>query len=270
MIPKLALIGCGAIGTEVLSRIDAAGTINRLAGILVRTSQLERLRGTAAGRFAVVDGLDALLELRPDLVVECAGHAAVSDLGIDVLRQGTDLPVTSVGALADDKLFADLCTATQSGARLLIHSGAIAGIDGLRAARDAGLVAVRYSSIKPPQAWKATPAEKLIDLSAQREPAVFFDGTAREAALRYPQNAKVGATIAFAGIGLDRTRVKFVSDPRISGPLGIIEAESRLGNFRFEILAFASKANPKTSLLAAHSIITAVDSGWVFSPFENS
>jgi aspartate dehydrogenase len=93
---------------------------------------------------------------------------------------------------------------------------------------------------------------------------VFFEGSAREAALRYPQNANVGATVAFAGLGLDRTSVKLVSDPAASGPLGLIEAEGDFGRMRFEILAYASR-NPKTSTLTAHSMVMALREGMAFA-----
>lgn len=70
-----------------------------------------------------------------------------------------------------------------------------------------------------------------------------------------------GATVALAGIGRDRTAVRLVSDPAAIGPLGIIEAAGDFGTFRFEILAYASPRNPKTSLLTAHSILAAAYSG---------
>jgi aspartate dehydrogenase len=146
------------------------------------------------------------------------------------------------------------------GTPLLIPSGAIAGIDGLLAARTAGLNEVRYTSVKPPAAWMGTPAEQLVSNSK----TILFEGTAREAALAYPKNVNVGITVALAGLGMDETRVRLVSDPAASGPLGIIEAAGDFGTFRFEILAYASPRNPKTSLLTAHSILAAAYSGVSF------
>ena len=123
---------------------------------------------------------------------------------------------------------------------------------------------VTYTSIKPPQAWDGTPAQNLLAGSAREVRTTFFEGSAREAATQYPKNANVGATVSLAGLGLDRTIVRLVSDPEASGPLGIIEAEGEFGTFRFEILAYASPRNPKTSLLAAHSLLAALREGACF------
>jgi aspartate dehydrogenase len=80
----------------------------------------------------------------------------------------------------------------------------------------------------------------------------------------YPQNANVAATIALAGLGLDRTRVKLGADPKVAGPLGIIDADGEFGTFRFEILALASPSNPKTSALTGHSLASAALDGMRF------
>jgi aspartate dehydrogenase len=263
-IPRTALIGCGAIGQEILAQLAAAGALDHVACVLERSRNLARTREVAAGRYPVTDQLSELLAAKPDIVIECAGHSAVAAYGAAVLRAGIDLIIAATGCLAAPRLAAELVDAARGGGRLLIPSGAVAGIDGLLAAR-ASLTAVTYQSAKPPVAWRGTPAEQLIDLGAVAKPTVFFEGSAREAALGYPQNANVGVTIALAGIGLDRTRVKLVADPTLRDPLGIIEADGALGKFRFEILAYAAPGNPKTSRLTAYSLLLALRSGWAFS-----
>ena len=266
-IPRAALIGCGAIGQEIVAQLAASDELGRVTAVLERPHNLARTRALAAGRFAVVERIDDVLATEPQIVVECAGHAAVASHGVAVLRRGVDLLIAATGCLADRRLADDLVEATRGGGRLLIPSGAVAGLDGLLAAR-ASLSMVSYQSAKPPVAWRNTPAEKLIDLAAVTAPRTFFEGSAREAALAYPQNANVGVTIALAGIGLDRTRVKLVADPTLDDPLGLIEADGALGRFRFEILAYAAPGNPKTSRLTAYSLLLALRSGWAFSAAE--
>lgn len=261
---RFAVIGFGAIAEEIVRCLETLGETDALLGALVRAPRLAGAQRQAAGRFAVVDSAGALLDLEPEVVVECAGHGAVREFGARVLERGTDLMCSSVGVLADGALAAELARAAKPPAQLLIPSGAIAGIDGLLAARTAGLRRVTYTSVKPPAAWKGTPAESKLAGAALRQRTTFFEGTAREAAMQYPQNVNVGATVAFAGLGLDRTIVKLVSDPDASGPLGLIEADGDFGAFRFEILAYASR-NPKTSTLTAHSIVMALREGMCFS-----
>ena len=261
-----AVIGFGAITEEIVRLLHERGGLGSLRGVLVRAPRVAEAKHKAAGRFAIVDSIEGLLQLGPDIVAECAGHGAMREFGPAVLGSGVDLLCTSVGVLADHDFERQLASAAKRGAKLRIPSGAIAGIDGLLASRSAGLREVTYTSVKPPAAWMGTPGESKVRAAGERR-ASFFEGTAREAALHYPQNVNVGATVALAGLGLDRTMVKLVSDPAASGPLGIIEAAGDFGTFRFEILAYASPHNPKTSLLTAHSVVVAVREGVSFRPF---
>ena len=256
-----AIIGYGAITHEIVECLDRLGDTGRIVGILDLPERLEALNRNAAGRFPVVGRLDELLALGPPMVVECAGHGAVHACAAEVLASGMDFLMASVGTLAEAEFAETLTRAAAPGTRLLIPAGAIAGVDGLLAARTAGLRAVTYSSLKPPKAWAGTPAEDILDLAGTVHAMTFFEGTARQAALQYPQNANVGATVALAGLGLDATRVKLIADPGVTDPLGIIEAEGDFGTFRFEIFAFAAPSNPKTSLLTAHSIVHAMRHG---------
>lgn len=262
---RLAVIGFGAITEEIVRCLGARGELNTLLGVLDLPQRTPEVQHKAAGRFAVVDRLEALLDLGADIVIECAGHSGIKQFGPGVVARGIDLMIASVGALADQGFAEKMARAAQGDAKIWIPSGAVAGIDGLLAARTAGLKHVTYTSVKPPIAWNGTPAESKLVGTAREQRTVFFEGSAREAAIHYPQNANVGATVAFAGFGLDRTRVKLVSDPAVTGPLGIIEADGDFGTFRFEILAYASPINPKTSVITAHSIVMAVREGMCFS-----
>ena len=255
---KFAVIGFGAIAEEMVRCLEERGELDALLGVLVRPQRLVEAQGKTGGRFAVVTSIEALLALGPDFVVECAGHGAMRQYAPAVLASGVNLLCSSVGVLADDAFAMQLAGDAKHPARLWIPSGAIAGIDGLLAARTAGLRQVIYTSVKPPIAWEGTPAESKLAGPARSQRTTFFQGSAREAALHYPQNVNVGATVALAGLGLDRTVVKLVSDPGTTAPLGIIEAEGEFGRFRFEILAYAAPSNPKTSLLTAHSLLAAL------------
>jgi aspartate dehydrogenase len=87
--PRIVLIGYGAIADEVIRSLEARGEISALVGILVRPERLPQFRQKALGRFAVVDGLAALLDLAPDIVIEAAGHDAVARYGADVLGRAS-------------------------------------------------------------------------------------------------------------------------------------------------------------------------------------
>lgn len=199
--------------------------------------------------------IEDLLATKPDVVVECAGHKAVVEFGAQVLSAGIPLLIVSIGSLADEVLLTRLRTAADAGhTRIILAAGAMAGIDALSAARLGGLTRVRYTGRKPPFAWRDTPAEELIDLDALDGPTTFYRGTAREAALAYPKNSNVAATIALAGLGFDATEVELVADPATTKNVHELMFEGADGRFDITICGEPSKANPKTSALTAHSI----------------
>ncbi len=255
---SVGLIGFGAIGSVLAEGLRQRGDRARVAGVLVRAGRVPETAGQLGAGTPVVTSLPELLDLGADLIVECAGQAAVAEYAGEVLSRGTDLMIVSTGALARPGLLEELTArAAESGARLLVPAGAIAGLDGLGALKLAGLTAVTYTSAKPPLAWRGTPAEDLLDLGSLRERVTFFEGSARQAAIAYPKNANLAATVALAGLGLDETRVCLVADPAATGNVGTIEARSSAGDLRVTMSGRASE-NPKTSASTAYSLLHAV------------
>jgi aspartate dehydrogenase len=241
---RIGFIGHGAIAQGALATL---GTGFEVCGHLVRPG-----RGDGALR---VERLEELLARGPDVVVECAGHEAVRLFGAPVLAAGVALMVISIGALADPALEQALHAAgAAGGARLILPAGAVGGIDALTAARLGGLSSVTYRARKPALAWKGSPAEDLLDLDTLAAATTFFRGTARQAAIAFPRNSNVAATVALAGVGFDATQVELVADPHSARNLHEICFEGADGAFRFEIEGRPSPDNPKTSLLTAHSV----------------
>jgi len=260
---RLGLIGAGGMADTLLSALAAAlpAPLDHLSILTLpegREPAEALLAGPgaqAAAAGAVRTDLAGFLADAPELVVECAGHTAVRQYGPAVLEGGRDLVVISIGALADDALRGELERAAQrGGAKLVLPPGAVGGIDALAAARLSGLEEVVYVGRKPPRAWRGTPAERLLDLDALAEPATFYEGTAREAARDYPQNANVAATVALAGAGFDATRVRLVADPAIGRNVHEVFVRSACADFTIRLEGRPSPANPKTSLTAGYSM----------------
>jgi aspartate dehydrogenase len=203
MTQAIALIGYGAIGRAVHRLLLAQGA-GQAEVVAILARDRARVLAQSLEVAPLLVGTHAeLVARRPVLVVECAGHQAVDDHAVATLKAGMDLLLVSVGALADAAREQSLVAAARAaGKRLILPSGAIGGIDWLAAARTAGLTSVTYRSRKPPQAWAGSAAEQQVDLASLKVATTFFRGTAREAALMYPRNANVAATVALGHAGL--------------------------------------------------------------------
>ena len=118
-----------------------------------------------------------------------------------------------------------------------------------------GLSRVTYRGRKPPAGWRGSAAEEKLDLDALPEAAVHFRGNARDAALEYPQNANVAASIALAGVGFEETRVELIADPDATRNVHEILAEGEFGSFEFRIEGASLPGNPRSSALTAMSVV---------------
>ncbi|MCI5112299.1 MAG: aspartate dehydrogenase [Marivita sp.] len=251
---KIGLIGHGAIAEYVSAQLAARGITP--AVFLLRTPRA--LQGPDAdvpqvtAAHLLPDGLD--------LMVDCAGHSGLSTHGSAILSQGIDLVSVSLGALADRTLQNTLEEAARrGGARLHLASGAIGALDCLAAARVGGLDEVTYVGRKPPAGWQGSPAEEVLDLDRLVTVSEHFAGNAREAAVQYPKNANVAAAVALAGAGFEATRVRLVADPGLTENIHEIHAAGAFGRFSFRIEGRTLPDNPRSSALAAMSVIAAIE-----------
>ncbi len=247
---KIALIGNGAIA-KLVTQFCATHANLTIVGALGLASDT-----VSVGQHSLVYTIADLLAFKPDMVVECAGHAAVKECAGPVLAAGLDFVIVSTGSLADAALWDSVqAAAAKSTGRVKLVAGALPGVDALSAGKLAGLTKVTLRSAKPPKAWKGTPAEKTHDLDAITTRTVIFSGNARKAALTFPKNANVAATAALAGLGFEATTVELVADPGVTQNVHHLEAEGAFGSLSLKINANPSPDNPKTSHMAALSIM---------------
>ena len=209
MKTKFGIVGCGFLG-NIVADAWKKGLLEdyELVGVTSRTFASAEKTAASVGCAACAD-VDALLALEPEYIVEAASVEAVRAMAVPVLRRGVNLVVLSIGAFADLAFYEEVKQAArEGGAKVHLASGAIGGLDCLRAARVGGLAEVTYIGRKPPAGWKGSPAEVELDLDQLSRPAIHFEGTARKVAIAYPKNANVAAAVALAGTGFDATRVR--------------------------------------------------------------
>ena len=257
---RIAMIGHGAIARDVIAQLHGQFT-NCAVAVLHRSEQLEN-NLVCAQNFTEIE---AILAWQPDLVIEAAGHHAVYTYAPICLERGFPMLVSSVGAMHDDTLFDGLIAhAVRGKTHLLLPSGAIGGLDYVRACQFANDVMITYESRKPIQAWQNELSARGLDVALVNQPVVLFEGTAREAARLYPSNLNVAATLALAGIGMDKTQVRVVADPLIKGNEHHIHVQSDHGTMTIKLANMPSLLNPKSSRIVAKSIVAAAKQ--YFSP----
>ena len=246
-MPVVGLIGFGTIAGQ----LHAA-----MAGRGLRWVALRRREGPLPPDVEAAADLAALMAARPAVVVEAAGQAAVAAHVPELLRQGHKVVLASTGALADPTLAQQVWLAALTpGARLILPSGAIGGLDYLRAVADLPGLAIRYTSRKPVAAWAAELAALGQDGRAE---VVLFEGPAAAAAQAYPKNLNVALTLALAAPRAALT-VRVVADPAAAGNLHEIEVQSPAGRAEFRLLNAPAPGNPKTSLVTALSLRQALE-----------
>ncbi len=243
---KVGIVGMGVIGTHVAKAIDNGIPGVELAGVSVR-------RPATAGSYPVY-GLDALIE-RADLIVEAATQESLLGFGPAVLSAGRDLMVLSVGALVG-VLGEWARLAETHRCRILVPSGAIAGLDGVKAAREGAITAVTMETRKPPRGLAGAPyiAAERIDLDAIREETLIFEGPATLAVKAFPANVNVVAALALAGVGPERTRIRLFAVPGQEHNQHRITVDGEFGRLLIQVENVPSE-NPRTGKLSYLSAI---------------
>jgi len=247
---KIGLIGCGNIGKFILQSINKNGILpgSRIDGIFARNldhAQQVAVEYSTKAYSTVHD----LLQSDIDVVIEAANIQAVKAYSTTVLEHGKDLLLISVGALADRAFFDQLKNICQNkGTKIYLPSGAIGGLDVLKAAMSIGeLKSVSITTRKPPQALPGAPLDR---------ESVLFEGPASEAIDQFPQNINVSIILSLVGLGTDKTSVKIISDPGVTKNNHCIEAAGSFGKLTLQVENDPMPSNPKTSFLAALSVLS--------------
>ena len=251
---RIGIVGCGTIGSG-LARAIAGGRIPaHLAGLTTRTrARAEALAAQLSPTPPILDLPD--LVRASDLVVEAATGESLQAIVPACLRERKDVFAISVGGLLGREAWFE--EAERQGCRILIASGAIAGLDGVRGAVVGRVDSVTLVTRKPPQGLAGAPfvVERGIDVHAIAEETLIFEGTAREACRGFPTNVNVSAAVSLAGIGPDRTRVRIFCAPGERFNYHRVEVQGEFGRLAVEIHNVPSATNPRSGLMSIYASI---------------
>ncbi len=250
----IGLLGCGSIGSSLANSI-VTKSINGASLLVLFDQDIEKARelSTQLGNIPFTDSFHDFIGTKDlSMVVEAASQQAIFDYGNLIVASGKNLLMMSTGALLSENLFADLNRASQTtGVSIYAPSGAVGGIDAIKAAKD-GLQSVTLTTRKPPRSLSDTSG---IDLENIDRPTTVFDGNAVEAVKRFPFNINVAATISLAGLGPENTRVIVIADPNANGNIHEIEVIGESGRMKFTMENVPHPKNHMTSYLAVLSAI---------------
>jgi len=257
-LKKIALLGCGAIGSQIALAIDAGKIPANLTQIYDQSKEAaEKLISKLKNKPTIVENSHLLSSGPVDLVVEAASQQAVKDVALSVLQNKKDLMILSVGALLDESVFEILSEACKEFSKnIYLPSGAIAGLDAIKSVKDE-LELVTLTTTKHPNSLKGAKFFETSDISLDKidTQTIIFEGTASEAVKLFPANINVAALLSLVGLGSQKTKVKIIADPNTDKNTHQIEAIGKFGKMNYLIQNVPDTTNPKTSRLAILSSI---------------
>jgi aspartate dehydrogenase len=253
---KVGLAGLGAVGLDVAQRIEAGIPGLTLVAVAVRDKDKARRNLPPVGERIAVVAAEALAQ-SCDVVVECLPPEMFRRVALSVIERGKILVPLSVGQLLEN--WELVARAKEKGARILVPTGALIGLDAVRAAAEGTIHSVTMITRKPPNGLDGAPYLRArgISLKDLKAPLKVFDGAAREGARGFPANVNVAAALSLAGIGPDRTRLEIWADPALDRNIHRIEVDADTARFAMSIENIPSD-NPRTGRIVALSTIAAL------------
>ncbi|MSP03782.1 MAG: aspartate dehydrogenase [Acetobacteraceae bacterium] len=249
----VAIGGLGAIGLKLARALDVGVDGLRLIAIAARDQ--EKAAASLADfqnppRLTNPSGLAAA-----DIVVEAAPAAIFAQIAEPAISMGRIFIPCSVGALLPRMELVE--AAQKTGARIIVPTGALLGLDAVRAAAEGVVDSITMETRKPPAGLVGAPylAQHGIDVLAITTPTCIFEGTAWDAAAGFPANVNVAAALALAGIGPLRTRVEIWADPNVDRNIHTIRVEAEAARFTLRIENVPSEENPRTGKITVLSVL---------------
>lgn len=253
MTKTVALAGLGAIGLPLARALDQG--VDGLKLVAVTTRDLVKGRARLVGFRDPPLLVDFSTLAEADIVVEATPAALFERVAVPAIESGRIFVPSSVGALLPRMHLVRRAIAT--GARIIVPTGALLGLDAVRAAAEGVIESITLETRKPPAGLVGAPflVKNGIDVMDIGAPLLVFKGNARDAAAGFPANVNVAAALALAGIGPIRTKVEIWADPTLTRNVHIIRVDAEAANFTLRIENVPSDDNPRTGRITPLSVL---------------
>lgn len=254
---RVGLAGLGAVGIPVAAHLDRGIDGMVLSAIAVRDHDKARRHVEGFNTSPEIVDIEALAD-HADVVVEGLPASLFRTVAEPILKNGGIFMPASVGALLSNFDLVDL--ARTNGGRIIVPTGALLGLDAVRAAALGTIHSITMTTRKPPGGLKGAPylIEHNISMESVTEPTMVFEGTAREAAVGFPANLNVAVALSLAGIGPDNTRLQIWADPTVTRNTHIIDVDADSARFHLKIENVPSETNPRTGKITGLSVVAAL------------
>lgn len=256
-ILKVGIVGCGAIGTSLAKSIMSDFSDKaQLSGLYdLDIEKAYNLAHAINNQKLAALNLESLIN-KADLVIEATKADSVVEIIKKTISASKDIMIMSVGGIVEDykELF---IMAQEKNTHIFIPSGAICGIDGLKAAALGKINKVTLTTKKPAKAFLGVPyvLKQKIRLDNLSEDTVIFEGDAFSAIRAFPQNINVAVTLSIAGLGPKDTLIRIIASPKIERNIHEVEIISDSGKIITRTENVVHPDNPKTSYLAVLSAV---------------
>jgi aspartate dehydrogenase len=256
---KVGIAGFGTIGRAVGRALDAGMPGLELSA--VSSGNPDNAARAMAELSQAVPILDAqALADAVDIVIECAPTTAFLSIAEPALKSGCTLITVSGAAILEHPSIVEL--ANNSDGKIILATGALLGLDAVRAAAEGTIHSVTMVTMKPPRSLLKAKyiVENNISLDQLTEPLQVFKGTAREGAEKFPSNVNVAAALGLAGVGADLTQLEIWADPTRTRNTHFITVDADSARFELKIENVPTEENPGTGKITALSVIAALRS----------
>ncbi len=252
-IKTLAIVGCGKLA-QIVANALTKGLLPdyQLIGAYSRTFEkaeniASHIESSETGYTCIAyKSMDDLLALKPDYIVETASPAAMRELALPALKNGSSIVTLSIGALADTNFYEEIKrTAQENNARVHLVSGSIGGFDVLRTISLMEQCTASFDTEKGPDSLRNTP---VYDKMLQNEKRIVFEGNAAEAIALFPTKVNVAVAASLATTGPENIDVSITSTPGFVGDNHRIKVQNDQAHALIEVYG-------KTSDIAGWSVV---------------
>lgn len=238
---NIGVMGCGSIA-NTLTNFQLNGKLNVELTYFYDLKHENAIKLANKVNAEYVDTIEELIE-KSDLILESASQVAVKTSIPQILEKGVDVIIMSVGALMDSNFKNEIeKIAKDNNATIYLPTGAITGIDTVKAAKMGDISQVSLITRKPPIS---------LGIELDNGEKVLFEGKASDAVNEFPKNINVSSTLSLAS-GIDAD-VKIIADSKIKNNTHEIHVKGSFGEVITRTSNVSSPDNPKTSMLAAYS-----------------